>query len=86
MTTSGLLRPFVEYGPGMRALLREGRRFVAGETFGAPSRATDVHDGLHGDVFALSGGSFSGDVGTAFFARPGPGGGRRVDVEVRLLP
>jgi hypothetical protein len=48
----------------------------------------DIHDGLHGDVFALSGsgGSFSGDVGTAFFARPGPGGGRRVDVEVRLLP
>jgi hypothetical protein len=48
----------------------------------------DVHDGLHGDVFALSGtgGSFSGDLGTAFFARPGPGGGRRVDVEVRLLP
>jgi hypothetical protein len=48
----------------------------------------DIHDGLHGDVFALSGsgGSFSGDVGTAFFARPGPGGGRRVDVEVRLVP
>lgn len=48
----------------------------------------DVHDGLHGDVFALSGsgGSFSGDFGTAFFARPGPSGGRRVDVEVRLLP
>jgi hypothetical protein len=46
----------------------------------------EVHDGLHGDVFALSGGSFSGDVGTAFFALPAPGGGgRRVDVELRLL-
>jgi hypothetical protein len=47
----------------------------------------DVHDGLHGDVFALSGGSFAGDVGSAFFALPaGPGAGRRVDVELRLLP
>jgi hypothetical protein len=46
-----------------------------------------VHDGMHGDVFALSGGSFSGDVGTAFFALPaGEGPGRRVDVELRLLP
>lgn len=46
-----------------------------------------VHDGLHGDVFALSGGSFSGDVGTAFFALPGAGGpGRRIDVELRLAP
>jgi hypothetical protein len=46
----------------------------------------DVHDGLHGDVFALSGGSFSGDVGTAFFALPqGSGLGRRIDVEIRLL-
>jgi hypothetical protein len=47
----------------------------------------DVHDGLHGDVFALSGGSFSGDVGTAFFALPASGGpGRRIDVELRLVP
>jgi hypothetical protein len=46
-----------------------------------------VHDGLHGDVFALSGGSFAGEVGTAFFALPGGGGpGRRVDLELRLLP
>ncbi len=46
-----------------------------------------VHDGLHGDVFALSGGSFSGDLGTAFFALPGAGGpGRRIDVDLRLLP
>jgi hypothetical protein len=46
----------------------------------------DVHDGLHGDVFALSGGSFSGEVGTAFFALPAAGGGRRIDVELRLVP
>jgi hypothetical protein len=46
----------------------------------------DVHDGLHGEVFALSGGSFTGDVGTAFFALPSAGGGRRIDVELRLLP
>ncbi|MGH7295756.1 MAG: hypothetical protein ACRELB_12510, partial [Polyangiaceae bacterium] len=46
----------------------------------------DVHDGLHGEVFALSGGSFAGDVGTAFFALPEAGGGRRIDVELRLLP
>jgi hypothetical protein len=47
----------------------------------------EVHDGLHGDVFALSGGSFAGQVGTAFFALPAAGGaGRRVDVELRLIP
>lgn len=47
----------------------------------------DVHDGLHGDVFALSAGSFAGDVGSAFFALPaGAGAGRRVDIDVRLLP
>jgi hypothetical protein len=47
----------------------------------------DVHDGLHGDVFALSGGSFTGEVGAAFFALPPAAGpGRRVDVEVKLLP
>jgi hypothetical protein len=47
----------------------------------------DVHDGFHGDVFALSGGSFAGDVGMAFFALPAAAGpGRRVDVELRLLP
>jgi hypothetical protein len=46
----------------------------------------ELHDGLHGDVFALSGGSFSGDVGSAFFALPSTSGrGRRVDVEFRIL-
>ena len=46
----------------------------------------DLHDGLHGDVFALSGGSFTGSAGNAFFALPArTGPGRRVDVEVRVL-
>jgi hypothetical protein len=47
-----------------------------------------VHDGLHGDVFALSGGSYAGDLGTAFFTLPPRDGesGQRVDVEVRVLP
>jgi hypothetical protein len=74
------------------ALLGTGRAFTA---HGAVTRVRltsrvtrdDVHDGLHGDVFALSGGSFSGDVGNAFFALPPASGpGRRVDVELRLLP
>jgi hypothetical protein len=47
----------------------------------------EVHDGLHGDVFALSGGSFAGDIGLAFFALPPAAGpGRRVDIELRLMP
>jgi hypothetical protein len=46
----------------------------------------EVHDGLHGDRFALgSGGSFASDVGSAFFALPGPGAGRRIDVELRIV-
>jgi len=48
----------------------------------------DLHDGLHGDVFALSGGSFAGTTGSAFFALPSPSGagpGRRVDVELRVV-
>ena len=75
------------------ALLGSGRAFTA---HGAVTRMRiasrvsrdDVHDGFHGDVFALSGGSFSGEVGSAFFALPpGAGGpGRRIDVELRLLP
>ncbi len=74
------------------ALLGTGRAFTA---HGAVTRIRiaarvtrdDVHDGLHGDVFALSGGSFAGEVGNAFFALPPAGGpGRRIDVELRLLP
>jgi hypothetical protein len=38
----------------------------------------EVHDGLHGDVFAI-GGSFEKDVGSAFFALAI---GRRIDLRV----
>jgi len=38
----------------------------------------DIHDGLHGDVFAI-GGSFSGRTGSAFFALAI---GRRIDLSV----
>jgi len=74
------------------ALLGTGRAFTAHGNvtrIRLTSRVSrdDVHDGLHGDVFALSGGSFSGDVGSAFFALPPSAGpGRRIDVELRLLP
>ncbi len=74
------------------ALLGRGRAFTARgavTTMRITARVSrdDVHDGMHGDVFALSGGSFAGEVGSAFFALPAVGGpGRRVDIEVRLLP
>ena len=48
-------------------------RIVA--TIGADS----VHDGLHGDVFAI-GGSFAEGEGSAFFAL---NVGRRIDLRVR---
>jgi hypothetical protein len=73
-------------------LIGHGRAFTAHgavTTLHITARVTrdDLHDGLHGDVFALSGGSFAGDVGNAFFALPPAGGpGRRVDLELRLLP
>jgi len=41
--------------------------------------ADAVHDGLHGDVFAI-GGSYAGGEGSAFFALAI---GRRIDVRVR---
>jgi hypothetical protein len=41
-----------------------------------------VHDGLHGDVFAI-GGSFAQSVGNAFFALAV---GRRIDVRVHAMP
>lgn len=72
------------------ALLVE-RSFTAGQAttrlrVTAHVALDDLHDGLHGDVFALSGGSFAGGAGNAFFALPArTGPGRRVDVEVRVL-
>jgi hypothetical protein len=92
-TVSGSPSPALRRGIDRTlVLLGTGRAFTA---HGAVTRIRltsrvsrdDFHDGLHGDVFALSGGSFSGDLGSAFFALPsGAGGGRRIDVELRLLP
>jgi hypothetical protein len=65
--------------------LIQGRTFVAHgkvtklHVTGTVS-ADSVHDGLHGDVFAI-GGSFAGGEGSAFFALAI---GRRIDVRVRL--
>jgi hypothetical protein len=90
-TISGSPSPALRRGIDRTLVLLGARPFTA---HGAVTRLriaahvsrNDVHDGLHGDVFALSGGSFSGDVGAAFFALPAAtGGGRRIDVELRLL-
>jgi hypothetical protein len=80
----GIDRTLVLLGPG-RAFTAHGS--VTRIRITSRVSRDDVHDGLHGDVFALSGGSFSGDVGSAFFALPPAAGpGRRIDVELRLLP
>jgi hypothetical protein len=71
---------------GLRSRTFTARAAVTKLRVSARVQRNDVHDGLHGDVFALSGGSFAGDVGTAFFALPGGGAGRRVDVELRAMP
>lgn len=65
--------------------LIKGRPFVArGKVtrlhLVASVSADAVHDGLHGDVFAI-GGSFAGGEGSAFFALAI---GRRIDVRVHL--
>lgn len=91
-TIGGAPSPALRRGIERTLLLMGPRAFTArGATtrLRVTARVTSdvVHDGLHGDVFALSGGSFSGDLGTAFFALPGARGpGRRIDVELRLLP
>jgi hypothetical protein len=84
--------------PALRSSLARALALLAERTFTADRSITrlrltarvgrdDRHDGLHGDVFALSGGSFVGSVGSAFFALPGRDGpGRRVDIEIRLAP
>jgi hypothetical protein len=82
--------------PALRRGIDRTLVLLGGRTFTARGAVTklrvtarvspnDVHDGLHGDVFALSGGSFAGETGTAFFALPGVSA-RRVDVELRLIP
>jgi hypothetical protein len=63
--------------------LIKNRQFVARRkttklTVRASVSADTVHDGLHGDVFAI-GGSYEGGAGNAFFAL---NVGRRIDVQV----
>ncbi len=84
--------------PALRSSIERTLALLAERSFTARQATTrlrlsahvtvdDLHDGLHGDVFALSGGSFVGTVGSAFFALPAKTGpGRRIDVEVHELP
>ncbi len=89
-SVSGSPSPALRKGIDRTLVLLGGRTFTARGAVtklrvSARVSPNDVHDGLHGDVFALSGGSFAGDTGTAFFALPGASA-RRVDVELRLVP
>jgi hypothetical protein len=96
LADDGTLESWSAAGAPSEALKRAIDRTLAlikGRTFTAAGKTTtlrvsakvspdDVHDGLHGDVFAV-GGSYSGGEGTAFFALSI---GRRVDVTVRANP
>ncbi len=76
--------------PALRAGITRTVALVRGRSFTSHARVTRlhlvatvspdvVHDGLHGDVFAI-GGSFVGGDGSAFFALAI---GRRIDLSVR---
>jgi len=83
--------------PALRRGIERTLALIGPRSFTAQGRMTrlrvtarvardEIHDGLHGDVFALSGGSFAGSVGGAFFAiAPATRPGFRVDIEVKLL-
>lgn len=80
----GAPSPALASGIHRTVALIKGRAFTArGKTTRLHLTATvasdAVHDGLHGDVFAI-GGSFAGTEGNAFFALAI---GRRIDVRVR---
>jgi len=91
---SGHIADVQVLGAPSTALARGIRRTLAlvkGRPFVAKSKTTrlhlrasvsadSVHDGLHGDVFAI-GGSFAGAEGNAFFALAI---GRRIDLRVRV--
>jgi hypothetical protein len=79
-------------GPLVRGI-RGTMTLIKGRSFVSRSRVTKlhvsgsvssdtVHDGLHGDAFAIHG-SFTNGEGLAFFALPI---GRRIDLRVRLQP
>lgn len=79
--------PGAPLGQGIRRTITliKGRPFVARSKvtklrLSATVSADTVHDGLHGDVFAI-GGSFAEGEGAAFFAL---NVGRRIDLRVRL--
>lgn len=79
----GGISPTLRRGVERTLVLIKGRSFTApGPTVRLHLAATvspdQVHDGLHGDVFAI-GGSFTGHTGSAFFALAV---GRRVDLVV----
>ncbi len=76
--------------PALASAIRRTLALIKGRPFVAKGKVTklhlvavvsadSVHDGLHGDVFAI-GGSFAGGEGSAFFALAI---GRRIDVRVR---
>ena len=78
--------------PALAEGLRRTLAFIRSRAFVADARTThlrvsatvspdQVHDGLHGDVFAI-GGSFEGVEGSAFFALAV---GRRVDIRVQVV-
>lgn len=77
--------------PALTSAIRRTLSLIKSRPFVAKGRVTKlhlsatvskdtVHDGLHGDVFAI-GGSFAAGEGSAFFALAI---GRRIDVRVRL--
>ncbi len=76
--------------PALAAGVKRTLALVGARTFTSKSKVTklqlvatiskdEVHDGLHGDVFAI-GGSYTGSEGQAFFALAI---GRRIDLKVR---
>jgi hypothetical protein len=78
--------------PALAEGLRRTLAFIRSRAFVADAQEThlrvtatvspdQVHDGLHGDVFAI-GGSFQGGEGSAFFALAI---GRRIDLRVRVI-
>ena len=77
----------------LKSAIERTMSLVNGRTFVGTGRVTklrvtaqvspdQVHDGLHGDVFAV-GGSYTGGMGSAFFALAI---GRRVDLTVKAIP
>jgi hypothetical protein len=77
--------------PALRSSVERTLALLRPRTFTARGAVTKLRVTArvepYADVFSLSGGSFSGNVGTAFFALPPSSGpGRRIDVELRLLP